>query len=235
MWTEFGAGAELGFQPIDSAAVWTRSNSQGDPFCGFDVFGQRRFSLTEVQNIRTADAFGHSLAFGRIFGHPVEGAGHFGGGSGRLVGLCFLPVEFGDLGVEFGSAAMSAAAELVAFVFGDCGGGGRGLGGLDRGPPVGLEGAVPGEFLGGAVQFGQFLFEAGDGRSAPGGGFFCQPGGVLRCGGLFGDDGVEPLTGVGEFAGEGFVGEVPVFAFRPGRDLGFCGGPRQRGSGDPGR
>jgi len=108
--TEFGAGPELGFQPIDSAAVWTCSDSQGDPFCGFDVFGQRRFSLTEVQILRTADAFGYSLTLGRILRHPVEGAGHFGGGGSRLVRLGLLPVEFGDPGVEFGTASASAAA-----------------------------------------------------------------------------------------------------------------------------
>jgi hypothetical protein len=107
---ECGAGAELGFQPINSAAVWTCSNSQGDPFCGFDVFCQRGFSLTEVQNIRTADAFGYSLTFGRILGHPVEGAGHFGGGSGRLVRLGLLLVELGDPGVQFRTAPMSAPA-----------------------------------------------------------------------------------------------------------------------------
>jgi hypothetical protein len=110
MWTEFGAGAELCFQPVDGAAVRSRSDSQGDPFCGFDVFGQRRFPLTEVQNIRTADAFGHSLTLGRILRHPVEGAGHFGGGGSRLVRLGLLPVEFGDPGVEFGTASASAAA-----------------------------------------------------------------------------------------------------------------------------
>ena len=137
--TECGAGAELGFQPTHSTAVWTCGNSQGDAFCGFDVFGQRRFSLTEVQILRTADAFGYSLAFGRIFGHPVEGAGHFGGGSSRLVRLGLLPVEFGDPGVEFGATTASAAAELVALVFGDCRGGGRRLGGLDGGAPLGLK------------------------------------------------------------------------------------------------
>jgi hypothetical protein len=177
--TEFGACAQLGFQPVDGAAVWTCSNSQSDPFCGFDVCGQRHLSLTSVQDIGTADAFGHSLTFGRVLGHPVEGAGDFGGGSGRLVRLGLFPVEFGDPGVEFGAASASAAAELVALVFGDCRGGGRGLGGLDGGAPVGLEGTVPGEFLGGAVQFGEFLFESGDGGSAACGGFFGQPGGVL--------------------------------------------------------
>jgi len=107
---EFGAGPELGFQPIDSAAVWTRSNSQGDPFCGFDVCGQRRFPLTLVQNIRTADAFGHSLTLGRILWHPVEGAGDFGGRGSRLVRLRLLPVEFHDSGIEFGTASASPAA-----------------------------------------------------------------------------------------------------------------------------
>jgi len=108
--TEIVTGSELGFQPINGAAVWTRSNSQGDPFCGLDVFGQRRFPLTKVQNIRTADAFGYSLTLGRILRHPVEGAGHFGGGSSRLVRLGLLPVEFDDQGVEFGTASASAAA-----------------------------------------------------------------------------------------------------------------------------
>ncbi len=107
---EFGAGSELSVQPVDNAAVWTCSSSQGDPFCGFDVFGQRRFSLTKVQNICGGDAFGNSLSFGRALWHPIEGAGDFGGGSSRLVRLGLFPVEFGDSGIEFGAAAIRAAA-----------------------------------------------------------------------------------------------------------------------------
>jgi hypothetical protein len=108
--TEFGAGVELGFQPVGSAAVWTYGIPQGDPFCGFDVFGHCRFSLTKVQSIRGPDAHDHSLSFSGFLGHPAEGAGDFGGRSGRFLRLVLLPVEFGDPGVEFGAAPMSAAA-----------------------------------------------------------------------------------------------------------------------------
>lgn len=108
--TEFGAGAELCFQPVDSAAVWSWSRPQADPFCGLDVFGQSRFSLSMVLDVCGADAFGGSLAFGGILGHPVEGAGDCGGCSGRFVRFGLLPVEFADPGVEFGAASVSAGA-----------------------------------------------------------------------------------------------------------------------------
>ena len=51
-----------------------------------------------------------SLTLGRIFGHPVEGAGHFGGSRSRCGRFGLLPVEVGDPGVEFGAAPMGAGA-----------------------------------------------------------------------------------------------------------------------------
>lgn len=92
-------------------------------------------------------------------------------GGGRSVEpLHLLLADFSDAGVEFGAAAAGVGAELIAVVFGERCGGGRGLCGGGGGSPIGLEGAVPGEFVCGAVRFVHFVFEAGDGWSPPGGG-----------------------------------------------------------------
>ena len=93
---------------------------------------------------------------------------------------------------------------------------------------------MPSEFLPDAAEFGEFLVDPLDGWSAAGGDRLGQCSGFFGEGGPIRDRGVELRAGVGEFRGEGFVGEVAVFAFRPRRDLGFRGGAVEGRRGDPG-